>query len=289
MVRHPLLAPRPTLIMKTKAPVALSGIAVVVILIGCLGPQQSKDASPAQISDEAAQSQRLFQGHCARCHGIQATGGFGPNLAQPKLRNAPDEAALMRVIRNGIPDTAMPGAWQISDRDARQIAAYVRTLGRVEPRAVPGDVAPGRPLYEGNGTCVTCHRIRRQGGLQGPDLTDVGRRRGADYLRQSLLDPGAAQPEVAGDAHAPPGYAQFLPVRVVTSEGREIQGVRLNEDDFTIQLRDAENRLHSLRKGELRGLQKEFGKSPMPSYESVLSASELDDLVAYLASLRGDE
>jgi len=274
--------------MRTKDSFALIAIQAAV-LTGCLVPQGAKNALREQIVDEASPGKRLFQGHCARCHGIQATGGFGPSLAQPKLRSAPDEAALIRVIRNGIPDSAMPGAWQISDRDARQLAAYVRTLGKVEPRAVPGDAARGRAIYEGKGTCATCHRIRRQGGAQGPDLTDVGRRRGVDYLRQSLVDPGAAQPEVGGDPHSPPGYAQFLPVRAMIAEGREIQGVRLNEDDFTIQLRDADNRIQSLRKGELRALQKEFGKSPMPSYENVLSASELDDLVAYLASLRGDE
>jgi hypothetical protein len=41
-----------------------------------------------------------------------------------------------------------------------------------------------------------------------------------------------------------------------------------------------------LRKSDLAELSKEFGKSEMPSYES-LSSSEIDDLIAYLSSLRG--
>jgi cytochrome c1 len=62
--------------------------------------------------------------------------------------------------------------------------------------------------------------------------------------------------------------------------------VRVNEDSFTIQLRDYEDRFHSLRKNELKDLKKEFGVSTMPSYKT-LAAAELDDLIAYLASLGG--
>jgi len=36
-------------------------------------------------------------------------------------------------------------------------------------------------------------------------------------------------------------------------------------------------------------LQKETGKSPMPSFRGAFSASEMDDLVAYLVSLRGNQ
>ena len=43
----------------------------------------------------------------------------------------------------------------------------------------------------------------------------------------------------------------------------------------------------SLLKQDLKELVKEPGKSPMPAYRS-FAPSELDDLVAYLASLRGD-
>ncbi len=79
----------------------------------------------------------------------------------------------------------------------------------------------------------------------------------------------------------------FLQVRITTKEGRRITGVRINEDTFTIQVRDL-SQTYSLLKQDLSDLQKDFGKSPMPGYQNVLTATELDDLVAYLASLRGD-
>ena len=73
----------------------------------------------------------------------------------------------------------------------------------------------------------------------------------------------------------------------MTREGREVRGARINEDTFTIQVRDSNGQLHSFRKAELRQIEKEFGKSLMPAYKERLSASEVGDLVAYLSSLGG--
>jgi hypothetical protein len=91
-----------------------------------------------------------------------------------------------------------------------------------------------------------------------------------------LLDPDAAVPD------------RFLQVRIVTKDGRHITGVRRAEDTFTIQLTDLIGRTYSFFKQDLADLQKDFGKSPMPSYRNVLTASEVDDLVAYLVLLRGN-
>ena len=83
------------------------------------------------------------------------------------------------------------------------------------------------------------------------------------------------------------GYSEFLPVQVVTRDGRTVRGVRLNEDVFTLQLRDATGAFHSFRKSEVKSISKETGASLMPGISNRLSAAELDDLVAYLASLGG--
>ena len=227
--------------------------------------------------DEALlRGRKLFDSHCARCHNMGGTGGEGPSLARPTLRYAADEEALVKVIQEGIEGTDMPGAWQISGNEVRQIAAYVRSLGRVESTPLPGDRERGRDVFEGASGCGSCHIIEGQGGILGPDLTDVGLRRGAAYLRESLVSPGATIPE------------RYLLVRAQTRAGEEVVGVRVNEDSFTIQLRDQAGRIHSLSKLELEDLEKAFGESLMPSYGSELRATELDDLIAYLASLRGE-
>jgi cbb3-type cytochrome oxidase cytochrome c subunit len=122
----------------------------------------------------------------------------------------------------------------------------------------------------------------------GPDLTEAGARRSAAYLRQSLLEPEAEVPETfAVYRRVITMPDNFLQVRVVTADGTTITGVRLNEDAFTIQIRDYADRFHSFRKDELRELHQDWGKSPMPSYRDAFAGHELQDLVAYLVSLRG--
>jgi hypothetical protein len=79
-----------------------------------------------------------------------------------------------------------------------------------------------------------------------------------------------------------------LLVELVISSGETIRGIRLNEDTFSIQVKDSSNEFHSFRKADLSELRKMRGKSPMPSYEHSLSAEELTDLVAYLAGLGGN-
>jgi putative heme-binding domain-containing protein len=217
---------------------------------------------------------KLFQVHCGLCHGPNGEGGRGPALTRAKLLHAPDDAALVAVIDNGIRGTEMPGAGAMSDREMRQTAAYVRTLGKVSLKPVPGDAARGAEIYGGKGNCAACHSIHGEGGVSGPDLSAIGESRSAAYLRESLVNPGATVPE---------GY---MLVTVASNAGDRVTGVRVNEDSFSIQIRDGAGRTYSFWKKDLSQLDKQTGKSPMPSYQSQLSDEELTDLVAYLASLK---
>ena len=228
-----------------------------------------------QANEDPDRGKRLYQGHCALCHGITGTGGKGPSLARPVLSHAPNDLALVGVIVGGIQGTEMPGAWQLTQREAMQVAAYVRSLGRVPVVQLPGNAARGKALYQSKGGCATCHIVSGAGASFGPELSEIGAKRNAEYLRESLVKPDAAVPE------------GFLMVSATTRDGKTVRGIRVAEDSFTIQLRDAAGRFHSFRKSELVNLKKEFKQSPMPSYESTFSAAELDDMVAYLASLRG--
>jgi len=231
------------------------------------------------------QGKQLFEGLCADCHGFEGTGGRGPNLNRAVLPRAQDDESLLAIIRDGIPDRGMPRVRRTTGNEQRQLAAYVRSLGRAA-RGVRGGNAPnGAALYQRN-TCGTCHMIKGEGGTIGPELTTIGLQRGPDYLRQALIDPAAALPH--GTLPVPSrNLDEFLPVRVVTQDGHEVRGARINEDTFTIQLRDSNGEFHSFRKAELRQIEKEFGKSLMPSFKDRLNASEVDDLVAYLVSLGG--
>ena len=224
---------------------------------------------------DIAAGETLFQNHCALCHGRDGGGGRGPVLAQQKLRRATDDTALVKIIQEGIHGTEMPGAWQLDDRELRQVAAYVRSLSRVAVKAVPGNAVHGGELYMSKG-CAGCHVIKGQGGVMGPELSGIGLRRSIAYLREAIINPEAAVPD------------NFLQVRVVPADGATVTGVRLGEDTFTIQVRDYAGRLHSYWKRDLKEIVKDRGKSPMPTYKNKLNDSELTDLIAYLTSLRED-
>jgi len=253
---------------------------LVILVAACslaLAEEPKKVKLPTGRAD-LARGEKLYLGHCALCHGTSGDGGRGAVLAQPKLRRATDDTTLVKVIAEGVPSTEMPGAWQMTENEVRQVAAFVKTLGRVPIKPVPGDPKNGEALYHSKGGCAACHGIKKDtgvaGGLSGPDLSDVGRRRSAAHLRTSLLDPETDLPR------------EFLQVRLVTKDGRTITGVRLNEDTFSIQIRDLADRAHSFWKSDLAEIHKDRGKSPMPSYKGKFTDTELDDLVAYLASLR---
>jgi cytochrome c oxidase cbb3-type subunit III len=240
----------------------------------------------AQLPTQDDPGRRLFETHCAFCHGPHGEGGKGPTLAQPTLPRASTDEALLGIIRRGIDGTEMPRARMQPD-ELKLVASYVRALGRIAPETVRGDANRGAELYA-KGACIQCHTITGHGGAFGPDLSEIGRRRSAAYLRRALTEPAAEVPQsfsaFRSDINLP---ENFLYVRVTSRSGEQVAGVRVNEDTFSIQVRDQNGRVHSFQKTELTEFHKDWGASPMPPFAGVYTADQLDDLVAYLASLHG--
>jgi len=238
-----------------------------------------------QAPSDLQQGKQLFEGLCSRCHGFEGAGAEGPSLNRPTLVRAQDDASLRAIIRDGIPERGMPRVRRTTDNEQLQLVAYIRSLGRAARTATQGDAKKGSGVYQRSG-CNSCHVINGDGGSIGPELTTIGVQRGPDYLRQAVMDPGATLPHMSQLVPAR-NLDEFLPVRAVTRDGKEIRGARINEDTFTIQIRDANGQLYSFRKSDLRQVDKEFGKSLMPAYKDRLSAGDVSDLVAYLSSLGG--
>lgn len=225
--------------------------------------------------------ERLFRIHCARCHGIDGAGGEGSNLARPRLKYAPDDEALIGVINEGIPGTGMPAIWTLDADQATRVAGYVRSIGRLADEPMPGDPVRGRTVYQTNGGCAACHIIDGAGKGIGPELTYVGDQRGLDYLRRSLTDPAEAQSQTSG-------YQDYLTVRLRSTDA-SVEGLRIDEDAFTVVVRDVGGTIHSFRKQDLVEYDKVFAHSLMPEYGAALSARDLDDLVSYMMSLRSEQ
>jgi len=236
-----------------------------------------------------AAGQKLFLAHCSFCHGPNGEGDRGPTLAQPSLPRATDDVLLQTIIKRGLSGTEMPSSRLYPDQ-IQAVAAFVRSLGRRPRETVAGDAARGAQLYATKGACATCHTLHGRGAAIGPDLDGVGLRHSAAFLRRSLVEPGAEVPLFFSAWRGEPNLpANFLFVRVVPKHGEPVAGVRVNEDTFSIQIRDLSGRVHSFFFAELVELHRDRGATPMPPYGSVFSAAELDDVVAFLVSLRGEK
>jgi cytochrome c oxidase cbb3-type subunit III len=246
-------------------------ILIALIFVSGLFAQEHS-YTPADIENGA----RLYQSSCAGCHGPNGDGIAGFELMRGQYRRGTTDLDLVGIIRNGLPGTPMPPS-SFTDAQAFTIVGYLRSrtpsAGRA-PVAISGDAARGRAIYEGKGQCTTCHRVNGVGPRVAPDLSEIGAIRSAADLQQKLLDPNAV---------VRPGNRYFT---AVTTSGATITGRLLNQDTFTIQLIDSNERLVSLSKSNLR--EHGFVKtSPMPSYRDTLTGQETADVVSYLTSLKG--
>lgn len=217
---------------------------------------------------------RVYTAQCATCHGATGEAVGTVNLRTGNFRRAATDRDLGQLITNGIPGTGMPSN-KLDNAELAGVIAYLRTMNDVDAGSVtPGDPARGRVIFEGKGACTKCHRVNDKGSRIAPDLSDIGSTRSAGYMQRHLVDPTASMSPIN------------RPVRAVTGSGRVINGRRLNEDTYTVQLIDDQERLVSLRKAELRELT--IGTaSPMPSYQNTLSPEERAAVVAYLLTLKG--
>ena len=217
---------------------------------------------------------RLYSSNCTRCHGEAGDEVAGVDLRAGEYARAASDPELITLIRRGIPGTAMPPA-SFTQSELAGLVAYLRNMATYDLGSVAlGDAGRGEGLFRGKGECSSCHRVNGVGPRAAPDLSAIGTTRSAGSLEQVLLDPTAAM------------RPTNRPVRLVTRDGTVVQGRRLNEDTYSIQLVDANERLVSLDKADLR----EFTiltTSPMPSYEETLTAEERADVLAYLLMLKG--
>ena len=250
---------------------------LVVLLTGAICFGQRSPTNPFHGSAEDIDTGRgTFRIYCAPCHGIKAEGGRAPDLTLGIYEAGDSDEDLFKVVADGVGGTEMPGfGGRLSQEGIWRLVAYLRSVARRDHPLFAGDASRGREIYWNRGGCSGCHRIGGQGGRLGPALSRVGRTRSLAYLRDALTQPGKA---------IAPGYGT---VRIVTRDGKTVQGRALNVDNFSAQLMDSNERIHSYLGEEVRSIQRE-NSSLMPSYASILSQGQIEDLLAYLVSLGRD-
>jgi putative heme-binding domain-containing protein len=246
----------------------LSWVLAVVALMFSATYANAQHETAADLLDGG----RAYADRCATCHG--PNGDLVPNIdfSRGQFRRPMADADLVRIIRQGIPNTPMP-AINVTEAQAGQIVAYLRSLAAGKSTTVlTGDAARGKALFDAKGNCTSCHTVAGAGGRKGPDLTNVGGVRRAPELERALLDP---------QADIQPNHRSY---RVVLKDGTTVSGRLLGYDTFHIRLLDARDELRSFAKDDLKS--HGFAESPMPSYRNTLTPQEIADIVSYLSTLR---
>ncbi|MES1255546.1 MAG: c-type cytochrome [Acidobacteriota bacterium] len=234
------------------------------------GNGHPEDYAPADIAYGA----RLYDSQCTTCHGPNGDGVGGIDFKTGKFHTAVTDRDLAGVITNGVAGKGMP-AFKFDASELAGVIAYLRNINAFDRSSVkPGDAVRGQQVFEGKGDCGHCHRVGARGPRAAPDLSDIGATRGAGSIMRTLMDPSSQMMPINRPVHA------------VTRDGRVINGRRLNEDTYTVQLIDDQERLVSLTKADLREYTIRT-VSPMPSYKGKLTDEEAADLLAYLLSLKG--
>jgi putative heme-binding domain-containing protein len=247
------------------------GLGALALLSCCGTFASAEERNPFEGNEVAIGIGRtLFANRCADCHGPDAKGKLGPDLTQRWARGATDESAFT-IIRNGVPGSSMPPS-AAPDSELWAIVAHLRNISVMPPLVSTGNAERGRKWFADE--CSSCHQVRGEGGALGPDLTTIGAARSRVSLTTSVRDPSAS---IA---------LGFRAVTAVTRAGERVEGVVKGEDAFSVQIVTVGGELEAFRKQELRELTRR-AESSMPAYDAgELSDAALEDLLAYLGTLR---
>ncbi len=250
--------------------IALIAVLIFPTVIPTIGAQERTVQYPQA---EVEVGFNLYNANCITCHGANGDSVSGVSLRSGQFRRVTTDAELNRLIQTGIPGTAMPPG-RFGTADLAGLVAYVRSMRDFDTRPARGDATRGRALVEGKGGCLSCHRINGKGSRVAPDLSDIGAVRAPDAIERTMIDSSSTMLPVNRS------------IRAVTRSGKVITGRRLNEDTYSVQIIDSEERLVSLLKSDLREYTV-LKTSTMPSFKNTLSTAELDDVVTYLRTLKG--
>jgi cytochrome c oxidase cbb3-type subunit III len=276
---------------RDRALLAAAGAALAGLLAVTAGAG-ADDKNPFAGDAKAAKlGEYQFRINCAFCHGLSARGGGrGPDLTKAQKRHGNSDADLFRTISQGVPGTAMPAGVNggigvgMTDEEIWQVVTYLRSI-QVKAPAVPlGSPGHGKELFYGRARCGTCHMVEGKGGRLGPDLTDAGSMRSVESLVDSVRNPSRRLAQRMKEA-AKEFPQEYETVMVTTPEGKKITGVTLNEDNFSVQMMDADEKIYLFEKGKLKSFEKSR-ESLMPPYDAkTLSDKDLNDLVTYLLTV----
>ena len=162
-------------------------VLAVIVLSGCSAPHGQPDkGSEVLAPNEVMDFGTLYAENCAGCHGAEGRGGAAIALANPVYLTIADDAAIRKVIANGVQGTAMPAfavtaGGMLTDPQIDVITKGMRSRwsqqGILDAATAPpyapkssGDTQRGEAAYKTY--CESCHGPGGVGGHKGSAITD---------------------------------------------------------------------------------------------------------------------
>lgn len=136
-----------------------------------------------------------------------------------------------------------------------------------------GDQEAGKIVFQNQGACLQCHKIGDNGGVQGPDLTQVATRLTREKILEAVTVPGAEITE---------GYGMTA---ITLKSGDAVMGRLSNEADDHIIVIGLDNKPTRLERSDIKEIAPPV--SAMPPIAMALPPKDLRNLVAYLAARKG--
>src|SRR5207249_2110804 len=188
--------------------------------------------------------------------------GFGWQLSQEELA----------WLHSAVPPSCKPRLAQLELTIDENLARQRRELAELAPLLQGGDPHHGQKLFREKAACAACHRVGKEGGQIGPDLTKIGAIRSGRDLLESIVMPSATFAQ---------GYETY---RVTLKSGDQRTGIRVRQFDDSIVLREASGAEMRLHPNQIQSIES-MNISIMPEgLLSGLTREEIRDLLAYLQS-----
>jgi cytochrome c oxidase cbb3-type subunit III len=247
------------------------------------GPNDRMVVDPAEVDKARA----IWSAECVTCHGANARGGDGgPNLVRsPLVLHDRYGSGLGPFLKEGHPMQSGKPSSSLSDAQVVQLSHFLRQRILDTLRSSPlfdvqnvltGDPKGGAAYFNGEGKCATCHSATG-------DLAGIGTRLTPVNIQQRFIFPfGGGR----GRGAAPPSPRTAITVTVTPPGQPAVTGVRMEEDDFHVTLREPS--------GAVRTLKRTPGTTvtttnPLQFHIDLLERitdKQMHDVVAYLETLK---
>lgn len=183
-------------------------------------------------------------------------------------------AFRLRSLLEGFPPVVQQEAQPLFERLEQAQAEQLAKANRVLDLCAKADPNRGIQVFMSQkAACTACHKAAHVGGVIGPHLRGLGKRRTERDLIESILFPSASLVQ------------SYEPWIVVTGDGRTLSGVLLEDKPDEILLSAGVDKTYRLPRNAIEEMNRSE-QSIMPAgLDKTLSDQELADLIAYLKSL----